>query len=520
MLGPHCGNGNGNFPGNGQRDIFHPPLYSKKLFKPPYSNLAARTHPITLVFVKRLLLSLLFAAPAFADKPNILFICVDDLRPELKSFGAEYIHSPSMDSLVESGRAFKRHYVQAPTCGASRYALLTGKYATNGAQRNNGALESTAKDAEKQPFSMPRQFRENGYRTISIGKVSHYPGGLGGKDWNDPTKPEMPGAWDLSMMPADPWKTPEKAMHGYAGGDPRKRGVSPPNEHKEGDDMTYTDGWITREALKQMDGLAETGKPFFLAVGIMKPHLPFACPKSYLDIYKDVKLAPIPHPQKPEGLSTWHVSGEFLQYAGGGRDPREDPAYADELRLSYAACVSYADNQVAQLLANLEKLGLRENTIVVLWGDHGWHLGEHDVWGKHTLFEEALLSPLVIRAPGMKKPGEKTDAIVETVDIYPTLCELSGVPKPDGLSGKSLTSHLKDPSTEGTTAVSYWQGNETIRTPQYRLIRHNTKGDGTAYELYDHTGTDGENTNLAAGKPDIVKELSALIDAKMAQAER
>lgn len=464
---------------------------------------------------RSLFFSILCITPAFAEKPNVLFICVDDLRPELKSFGAEYIHSPAMDSLVESGRAFTRHYVQAPTCGASRYSMLTGKYASNEAERSNGALFASTKDADQQPYSMPRQFRENGYRTVSIGKVSHHPGGLGGKGWSDPAKPELPGAWDLNMMPTGPWKTPEKAMHGYADGVPRKRGVTPAYEHKEGDDMTYTDGWITREALKQMDGLAAKDQPFFLAVGIMKPHLPFACPKSYLDIYKDVKLAPIPHPEKPEGLSTWHSSSEFRQYASGGRDAWKDAEYADQLRRSYAACVSYADNQVAQLLAHLEKLGLKDNTIVVLWGDHGWHLGEHAVWGKHTLYEEALLAPLVIRAPGMAKPGGKTEAVVETVDIYPTLCELTGVPTPSGLSGKSLGGLLKDPSAEGGAAISYREEMETIRTPQYRLIRHRPEGGETAYELYDHTGADGETTNLAAGKPDVVKALSAQIDEMM-----
>jgi len=420
-----------------------------------------------------------------------------------------------MDSLVESGRAFTRHYVQAPTCGASRYALLTGKYAKTGAQRDNGALESSAKDADQQPYPMPRQFRENGYRTVSIGKVSHHPGGLGGKGWNDPAKPEMPGSWDFSMMPTGPWETPQKAMHGYADGVPRKAGVTPTYEHKEGDDMTYTDGWVTREALKQMDDLATKDQPFFLAVGIMKPHLPFACPKSYLDIYKDVKLAPIPHPEKPEGLSTWHSSGEFRQYASGGRDAWKDADYANQLRLSYAACVSYADHQVAQLLARLEKLGLKENTIVVLWGDHGWHLGEHAVWGKHTLFEESLLAPLVIRFPGMAKPGAKTAAVVESIDIYPTLCELTGVPTPVGLSGKSLGAQLKNPHAEGGAAISYRQAMETIRTSQYRLIRHRHKGGETAYELYDNTGANGETTNFAAERPDVVKRLSTLIDRKM-----
>ncbi len=462
------------------------------------------------------LLILLLSCAISSGRPNVLFICVDDLRPELKSFGAGYIHSPAMDSLAASGRAFTRHYVQAPTCGASRYAMLTGRYAFVQKLRTNEALMAAAKGAGRPPLSMPREFRENGYRTVSVGKVSHYPGGLGGPDWNNPEMEEMPGAWDLSLMPAEPWKNPRGAMHGYAGGKPRRPGISPATEHQAGDDMTYTDGWITREALKQMDRLAKEDKPFFLAVGIMKPHLPFACPKSYLDLYQDAKLPPIPHPQKPAGLTTWQPSAEFMtQYSHGGRDPRENPAYAEELRHSYAACVSYADAQVAQLLSHLENLGLAENTVVVLWGDHGWHLGEHAVWGKHTLFEESLLAPLVIRAPGMTRLGVATDAIVESVDIYPTLCELTGIPVPSGLSGSSLVKYLENPATEGAAAISYFGSAETIRTARYRLVRHLRKGKSPAYELYDHAGNDGETTNLAAGNPDIVRELDALLTERL-----
>jgi iduronate 2-sulfatase len=464
--------------------------------------------------IKIAALSLALIAPAFAAKPNVLLICVDDLRPELKSLGAEHIHSPAMDSLVKTGRAFTRHYVQAPTCGASRYTLLTGKYGKSGAQRGNDALMAAAKDSEKQPFSLPRQFRENGYRTVSVGKVSHYPGGLGGKDWNDPKKTEMPGSWDVSVMPTGPWETPEKAMHGYADGVPRGAGT-PLSEHKEGEDLRYTDGWITREAIAQMDSLAEKKEPFLLAVGIMKPHLPFACPKSYLDLYEGAKLPPIPHPQKPAGLSTWHKSNEFNRYSRGDRDPWTEPDYADEIRRSYAACVSYADAQVAQVMWRLEKLGLAENTIVVLWGDHGWHLGEHAVWGKHTLFEESLLAPLVIRAPGMKQPGAKTDAIVETIDIYPTLCELAGVPTPDGLSGNSLSKHLANPATPGGEALSYFNANETIRTDRHRLIRHNEKGKPPAFELYDHGTLEKESQNIAAENPELVRELAEMLDAKL-----
>lgn len=467
--------------------------------------------------IRPFFLSLALIAPALADKPNILLICVDDLRPELNALGVEYIHSPAMDSLVESGRAFTRHYVQAPTCGASRYALLMGKYAENRAQRDNGALMSVSGKVDEKPFSMPRHFKENGYKTLAIGKISHYPGGLGGKNWNDPEKPETPGAWDLNVMPTDPWEHPQGAMHGYAGGKARVPGKSPVVEHAEGDDLTYTDGWIAREALKQMDGLAKSEEPFFLAVGIMKPHLPFACPKSYLDIYEGAELPPIPHPDKPQGLSTWHGSGEFFgNYKHEqGKDPRKDPAYADEMRRSYAACVSYADAQVAKILEKLEETGLAENTVVVLWGDHGWHLGEHAVWGKHTLFEESLLAPLVIRTPGMKKAGAKTDAIVETVDIYPTLCELAGVTIPGELSGTSLVKYLENPSEEGGMALSYQGNAETIRSDSFRLIRHNGKNGDDKFELYDHSGKGGETENIADQKPEVVTRLSAAIDEKL-----
>jgi iduronate 2-sulfatase len=260
--------------------------------------------------------------------------------------------------------------------------------------------------------------------------------------------------------------------------------------------------------------LAGKKDPFFLAVGLIKPHLPFACPKSYLDIYKDVKLPPIPHPEKPVGLSTWHVSGEFFgNYVSG--DPRTDPACADEMRKSYAACVSYADAQVAKLLAKLDDLKLTENTIVVLWGDHGWHLGEHGVWGKHTLFEESLRSPLIIRYPGMEQSGKMSDAVVETVDIYPTLCELAGIPVPDGIAGKSLKPQLSEPAAAGDVAMAFSPQAETIRSAQYRLIRHSKKDAEPTYELYNHTTPEGETKNLAESKPEVVNELTALMEERM-----
>lgn len=464
---------------------------------------------------KNLILMASLAVSCLVAKPNVLLICVDDLRPELHALGVNHIHSPAMDSIVRTGRAFTRHYVQAPTCGASRYALLTGKYGTSAMLRTNDALMSVAGKADHEPFALPRQFRTHGYRTVAIGKISHYPGGLGGIGWSDPKQVEMPGSWDLNLMPTGPWGTPLKAMHGLADGKPRISGDCPVNEHLEGDDFRYHDAWIRKEALLQLERLAERQQPFFLAVGWIKPHLPFACPKAYLDRYRDVRLPPIPHPQKPDGLSTWHVSREFFgNYVSG--DPRTDPAVADEMRKSYAACVSYADAQIAELLKKMDELKLTEHTIVVLWGDHGWHLGEHGVWGKHTLYEESLRAPLVIRSPGMAKAGETSDAVVETADVYPTLCELAGIPIPDGLSGKSLLGQMRDPAAEGDVALSFSPKADTIRTGRYRLIRHLDKPQGApAVELYDHTSPEKETRNLAESEPEVVKNLLGLLDERI-----
>lgn len=462
----------------------------------------------------RHLLPLLCLTLPLGARPNVLFFAVDDLRPELASFGASHIQSPAMDAIAASGRAFHRHYVQAPTCGASRYALLTGRYARTPARRENGAIFNYAANHAKETPSLPELFRKNGYRTVSLGKISHNPGGLGGPRWNDPKQPELPDAWDLHEMPTPPWPDPVAAMHGYANG--KARGPNTPGiEHVDGDDKTYTDGWIAEAAIRELNDLAKREQPFFLAVGLMKPHLPFACPQSYRDHYTDVKLPAIPHPNKPEGPSTWHVSGEFLRYNHGGRHPRTDAAYADEVRRAYAACVTYTDTQIAKIMARLDELELTDSTIILLWGDHGYHLGEHDVWGKHTLFEESLRAPLVIRTPGMTAAGTASQAVVETVDIYPTLGALCNVPLPEKLDGRPLIGLLDNPKSEGRAAISYAPGKETLRSESHRLIRHRGKGAEADYELYDHRADPGETQNIAAKNPDLVRELAAELDLRM-----
>ena len=442
------------------------------------------------------------------QRPNVLLICIDDLRPELKCFGVDYIHSPNIDELAAKGRAFQRHYVQAPTCGASRFTLLTGRYgpASNGALfQNFSKIKGT---------SFPGWFRKHGYATVSVGKVSHHPGGRGGADWDDAAKPEMPGAWDRHLLPAGSWQHPRGAMHGLANGEIRKNAKDMDIfQAFDGPDTAYPDGLITNEALKQMDGLAKGGKPFFLAVGIIRPHLPFGAPAKYLKHYRDAKLPATLHPQKPTGKTTWHGSGEFMKYNRWKRNPTTDAAFAIEVRKHYAACVTYADAMVGRLLARLDALKLRDNTIIVLWGDHGWHLGEHAIWGKHALFEESLRSPLIIVHPGLAAPGKPTQAMVETLDIFPTVCDLTGLKPPAHLNGQSLMPILKNPNAKGHPAFAYKGGAQTIRTETHRLIAHR----GGELELYDHTTPQGETKNLADTQPEKATALLKQLRARLPQ---
>lgn len=443
-------------------------------------------------------------------RQNILLICVDDLRPELNSFGATYIHSPNIDELAQRGRAFVRHYVNAPTCGASRYTLLTGCYGPgdNWALFKRSLEPPSPTASPNSPVgapSMPQWFKDKGYTTVSVGKVSHYPGGRGGKDWNDDASPEMPRSWDEHLMPTGPWKHPRGAMHGLANGeirgDAQKMALL---QSTPGADTIYPDGLITNEAVHQIKRLAQTTKPFFLAVGLIRPHLPFGSPQKYMQHYAGAELPPIPHPSKPAGKTTWHHSAEFMKYFRDGKDPNTDAEFADKVRRHYAACVSYADAQVGRLVKALDASPAAGNTIIVLWGDHGWHLGEHSVWGKHTLFEESLHSPLIILAPEVNQPGNVTQAMVSSVDVFPTLCELAELPHPTYAVGKSLVPQLKDTGVVGHDVVAYHHNHTTLRTETHRLIL----GKNGHVELYDHTNR-GETENIAKTHPQMVEELSA-----------
>lgn len=460
-----------------------------------------------------LLLYISQAAYPAEKVPNVLLICVDDLRPELACYGVSYIHSPNIDRLASRGRIFKSHYVQAPTCGASRFTLLTGRY---GGASNGALFQRAAKmkaNPKSVPQSMPAWFRAHGYTTVSVGKVSHHPGGRGGRDWDDDTKPEMPNSWNRHLLPAGAWRHPRGWMHGLANGEIRvKAGEMDVLQALEGPDSIYPDGVSVDEALRQLDQLAsDSEKPFFLAVGILRPHLPFGAPAKYLKPYVDAKLPATPHPTKPTRKTTWHGSGEFMKYNRWNRNPNTDAEFALKVRKHYAACVSYADAQVGRLMEQLNETGVAKNTIVILWGDHGWHLGEHAVWGKHTLFEESLRSPLIVTYHNINKPGASTKSIVETLDIFPTLCDLTGLPKPNFIDGVSLQPLLDDPSSPGHPAIAYQGRARTIRTQTHRLILHN---DGHT-ELYDHTSEAKETKNIAQTNDSLVEQLTRRLQDRL-----
>lgn len=450
---------------------------------------------------------------AQTEKPkNILLICVDDLRPELASFGQEYIHSPNIDKLAQKGRAFMNHYVNAPSCGPSRYTLLTGTYGPSG----NDALFQRAQEKTKYKRhpSMPEWFKKHGYTTVSVGKVSHHPGGLGGQDWNDEQILEMPNAWHRSLMPVGDWQHPRGAMHGLKNGLVRskEKGTMPVYESAIHKEDTYPDDLITEQALMELETLASTpNKPFFLAVGIIKPHLPFGVPKKYLELYDGVSFPKNPYPTKPVGKSTWHPSNEIKQYNLWGKNLDTDAELGLQLRKYYAACVSYADAQVGRILKKLKATGADKNTIVVLWGDHGWNLGEHAIWGKHNLFDTALRSPLIINFPGLKYRGAKSIGIVETLDIFPTLCDLTGVPNADFTEGQSLRPILESPNSPGHPVVSYWKKAQTIRVPNFRLIIH----EDNFSELYSYESVEQEALNIADKNHNKVQELKQMLNDKL-----
>lgn len=446
-------------------------------------------------------------------RPNVLFIAIDDLRNDLGALGVSHARTPRLDAFAASARIFTHHYVQVPTCGASRCALLRGRYPSELAQVDNGGIAAT--HATWGDANLPAWFQRHGYRTYALGKITHHPGGRTGHLWNEGPE-ELPHSWTRSWIPTTPWREAENIMHGYANGVPRTPGKTPPLEAFDGPDDAYPDAWVADEAVKNLRELARSPAPWFFSVGFFKPHLPFAAPQRYFDLHDPEKIPALETAAaaKPAWPSGWHASTEFrTNYGHGGRDPATDPAYARQLRHAYAASASYVDTQVGRVLEALQTLDPAGNTIVVVWSDHGFLLGEHAIWGKHCLYDNALRSPLFIRAPGLRQPGASSAALVEAVDIFPTLTDLCGLPLPAKLDGRSLRAQLEVPAAPSTKpARAFWRDEgRSIRTDRWRLITTRSADGAPQYELFDYTNDPAETRNVAAAHPEIVRDLQGQI---------
>ena len=459
-----------------------------------------------------------------AESPNVLFIAIDDLRTELGCYGLSYVESPHLDQLASEGTLFTNHFVQVATCGASRYAMLTGQSPATSGALGNGAMYSgkTALNVKQQPGaqSMPELFRRSGYHTTLIGKISHTADGRvyeynGKGDGRD----EMPHAWDDKLTPFGDWKRGWGIFFAYANGRHREDGNNNKDlmEFTVENDDDLPDGMMATAAIKQLKVLRQSDKPFFMGLGFFKPHLPFVAPKQDWDAFRQKAIPPIAAPEKSDSPH-WHKSGEFYKYASGMKKtwPLSE---ADSLqaRRAYLACVRYVDRQVGRVLSELKESGLDKNTIVVVWGDHGWHLGDTAIWGKHSPFERANKSTLIIRAPGVSQPGTPCQALVESIDIYPTLIDLcqpgfTRTSKPlDGISLKPLLTG--EAESVKPVAISYWQKSVSIRDQSYRLIVNPNKRDpnkreqASHIELYDIRTSPDPVENIAESRPETVASL-------------
>lgn len=437
-----------------------------------------------------------------------------------------------MDKLANEGYLFTNHYVSVPTCGASRYSLLSGNYPVSRVQVGNDAIrqEMAGKPEIERPESFIHHLRRNGYYTVGIGKISHYVDGLiYGYTDSVGTEYELPHSWDEMLFNPGKWETGWNAFFGYADGSNRqsmKRQVKP-YEGADVNDQGYPDGLTTELAVKKLRELTKTpGSPFFLAVGFFKPHLPFNSPKKYWDLYDESKIpiSPIPFIPKNVNKASLHGSGEFNGYQSGdekaGLAAPVSEEYARKLRHAYAACISYIDEQIGILLDELEELGLADNTHVIIWGDHGWHLGDQNVWGKHTIFDWATRSSLIIRKAEDRRPktkisikdeGISINQVVGTVDLYPTIMELCGLEMPHETDGRSLVSLMENPEMDkwDNRSFSYFRNGISLRTEQYRLTKY-FRDQEPQIELYDHFADPYESHNIAAENPGIVDSLMTI----------
>lgn len=463
-------------------------------------------------------LSIAFNAIASDVKPaNILFIMIDDLRPELGAYGSTAVKSPNIDSLASEGVLFANAYANVPVCGASRASMMSGIRPTEtrfvGYQAR---IDEDAKGAE----TLFGYLKKQGYYSQSIGKILHFPddskAGWSTPPWNP--KPKIKRIGHRNYQSAENIASFLKGR------------VGPAYEATDVPDNHYFDGMIADQAMASLESASERNQPFFMAVGFLKPHLPFTVPLRYWDLYREDDIDLASNPLMPVGAprQAIHSWGELRKFEGIPKAPHPVPdAMAKKLVHGYLASVSYSDAQVGKLLAKLKQLDLDDNTIVILAGDHGFSLGEHGLWVKHSPFDVATRTPLIVKLPtklteksamGLlregtsskssetkpsRNPGVGTaEGLVEFVDIFPTVLELLGKPKLPQLQGDSFVSQLLDVNAPGKVAVfPRWHAADVIKTDRYAMTEwFDQQGQVTARMMFDHLNDPKETVNLAEHK--------------------
>lgn len=460
--------------------------------------------------MNRFLLTLLLSSfgighSSFAAQPNVLFLISDDVNCRLGCYGDPIVKTPNLDRLAGMGVRFDRAYCQQPLCNCTRSSVLSGKYpTTTGVLDNNTWL--VMKEGEK---ILPRYFEQQGYAAAEFGKIWHGP--------NDGSpKSEQPAAkgkgkatagWFTAEQRAEQQRTQpdywETVHSPYRNNPPDPAKYAWANEFgplAEGD--KEPDAKVADDAVAQMEKFAQDkSKPFFLSVGFHKPHVPLKCPQEFFDLY-DAASLPLPpdfahEPTGPNDTPPDELRMNIDLFAG--RRFSEDEAHA--ALQAYYACVSYMDAQVGRVLDALEKNGLRDNTIIVFWGDHGWHLSDKGMWAKGTLFETSARGPLIIADPRQKQSaGQTSRRVVQYLDMFPTLVDLTGVAKPNWLEGESLRPLLADPQSAWnkpafTVQPRHWFIGRSIRNERWRYTEWDEGRRGN--ELFDHDNDPHEMHNLA-----------------------
>ena len=435
-------------------------------------------------------------------RPSILFIAADDLRADLGCYGHPEVKTPHLDALARRGVVFERAYCQQAVCNPSRASVLTGRRPDSLRVWN---LQTHFRETLPGVVTLPQAFKQAGYVSIGLGKLFHNQSG--------PRHPPFPFAdppsWSRPPRFAEGAHWQDWVVPGDAAG-PKAKGGSV--QCLDVPDEAYFDGQIAAAAVAAIREFATSREPFFLGVGFWKPHLPFNAPQRYWNLYDRAKLAPPDPAAAPVGAPAL-AAHDWQELRGYGGVPKTGPlpdAQIAELRHGYLAAISFLDAQVGRVLAELERTGLAANTVVVFWSDHGFHLGEHNLWAKTSNYELDARVPLIVAAPGVARAGGRVAGLTELIDVYPTLTALAGLPADPRLEGRSLVPQLREPSAPGkpfalsqhprpaygtTTHMGY-----SLRDERYRYIewRELSTGVVAARELYDHRTDPKETVNRAA----------------------